>query len=46
MQTAGMTVRQTDELTAQLRAAIESLCPARGAVGLRQAGVEAEGTKV
>ena len=46
MQTAGMTVRQTDELTAQLRTAIQSLCPARGAEGVRLAGVEAEGTKV
>jgi 1-acyl-sn-glycerol-3-phosphate acyltransferase len=46
MQTAGMNVRQTDELTALLRAAIESLCPARGAEGLQLAGVEAEGTKV
>jgi len=46
IKTAGMTVRQTDELTAQLRTAIESLCPARGAEGLRLAGVEAEGTKV
>jgi len=46
MQTAGMTVRQTDELTAQLRMAIERLCPARGAEGLQLAGVEAEGTKV
>ncbi len=46
MQTAGMTMRQTDELTAQLRTAIENLCPARGEEGLRLAGVEAEGTKV
>jgi len=46
MQTAGMTVRQTDELTAQLRMAIERLCPARGAEGLQLAGVEAEVTKV
>jgi 1-acyl-sn-glycerol-3-phosphate acyltransferase len=46
IKTAGMTVRQTDELTVQLRKAIESLRPARGAEGLRRAGIEAEGTKV
>ena len=46
IQTAGMTVRQTDKLTVQLRTAIESLCPTRGAEGLRPAGVEAQGTKV
>ncbi len=46
MQTTGMTVRQTDELTAQLRTAIESLRPARGAEGLRVAEVKVEGTKV
>ena len=35
IETKGMTVRQTDELTAQLRAAIESLCPARDVEGLQ-----------
>jgi 1-acyl-sn-glycerol-3-phosphate acyltransferase len=44
--TTGMTLRQTDELTAQLRKAIENLREPRSAEAVSTVGVEAVGTQV
>jgi 1-acyl-sn-glycerol-3-phosphate acyltransferase len=46
IETAGMTLRQTDELTAQLRAAIEKLLDGQDGEALRAVESEAAGTEV
>jgi 1-acyl-sn-glycerol-3-phosphate acyltransferase len=46
IETAGMTLRQTEELTAQLRTAIENLRQPRGAESSNATAVDALGTEV
>ena len=46
IETMGMTLRQTEELTARLRTAIETLRLPRGAESLNAAAVDALGTEV
>ena len=46
IETKGMTLRQADELTGQLRTAIEELGQGQGAEATSAAGVEAVGTEV